>query len=483
MKYVGITIGPIFKTISEAHSPAGLWLASTFFSEVTKAICTKLLKTYHKDLLIFSPYFTEIEDTHDGIGKYHDRILFASSEVEQDSLSELLREVKSELGALLGDSFKDGAYLARYIKTDFVIFDEQELEGKNLLFELNQTLDRLELILNLATQQEENAFVSFFNGKPEHRNSYIKRSPIFGDQEHLLSKSGDSLKTIDDIVAADQLQLPYYALVSSDGDKVGKLLDALCQEGQLSLEKQAAAVQTFSKACLNYAKDAAEKVHQYGGMTIYAGGDDLLFFAPVSAIFDLVPDLNQLFKDKMKTFEAEVKIPVSLSFGISIHYKKFPLYESLEEAHDLLHTAKKELGNRSVLSLSKHSGQTFKLSLSNDDLTKVADLLKKLRGRADELKSIIYSLHEQEALFTQLTLKTMKASLTYEEFRKRLLNFFDNDSQAKFEDYLDVIGDFYFKRVSNNQEHKNDAAKEEVVFLHKLLRLNHFFTKKEEDNV
>lgn len=30
MKYVGITIGPIFKTIGEAISPAGLWFGSYF---------------------------------------------------------------------------------------------------------------------------------------------------------------------------------------------------------------------------------------------------------------------------------------------------------------------------------------------------------------------------------------------------------------------------------------------------------------------
>lgn len=38
----------------------------------------------------------------------------------------------------------------------------------------------------------------------------------------------------------------------------------------------------FSAACLKYTKKCAELIGDYGGVTIFAGGDDLLFLAPLA---------------------------------------------------------------------------------------------------------------------------------------------------------------------------------------------------------
>ena len=40
-------------------------------------------------------------------------------------------------------------------------------------------------------------------------------------------------------------------------------------------------VEKFSKSCMEYTSNAAGLVKEYGGVTIYAGGDDLLFLAPI----------------------------------------------------------------------------------------------------------------------------------------------------------------------------------------------------------
>lgn len=41
-RYVGITIGPILDTICETTKPAGLWFASSLFSDITRRLCAEI---------------------------------------------------------------------------------------------------------------------------------------------------------------------------------------------------------------------------------------------------------------------------------------------------------------------------------------------------------------------------------------------------------------------------------------------------------
>ena len=56
-----------------------------------------------------------------------------------------------------------------------------------------------------------------------------------------------------------------------------------------------------SDALLEYGKKACEKIKSYGGLPIYAGGDDLLFIAPVNGknnnIFGLIDEIDKLYAD------------------------------------------------------------------------------------------------------------------------------------------------------------------------------------------
>ena len=76
-KYIGITIGPILQTLEEAGTPAALWFASSYFSDLTRRICQAL--TIHMEgIQIYSPYYSETTVDNDGVGKYHDRIIFSA---------------------------------------------------------------------------------------------------------------------------------------------------------------------------------------------------------------------------------------------------------------------------------------------------------------------------------------------------------------------------------------------------------------------
>ena len=125
-----------------------------------------------------------------------------------------------------------------------------------------------------------------------------------------------------------------------------------------------------------------EIIEDFGGVPIYAGGDDLLFLAPVVGkdkchIFALLDKIeNQAFKNVHDTVEKlHLKdekgklIEASLSFGVSMTYYKYPLYEALECARKLLfNRAKRTDGKKAVAwSLRKHSGGTFDASYSRKD--------------------------------------------------------------------------------------------------------------------
>ena len=192
MKYVGITIGPIFKTIGEAISPAGLWFGSYFFSTVTKKLCEKLVEI--PTVKIFSPFYDSDSNQNpqeDGIGRYHDRILFSvdGNTVTEEALQNIISEAKKEMAEKFGlFNTKDfSIFVDNYLRIDFVILNEKTIEiigksekaGNNIAIILNDALDALELMAAGKGRTDMNLFASFFAGKKGNRNIYIKESKLF----------------------------------------------------------------------------------------------------------------------------------------------------------------------------------------------------------------------------------------------------------------------------------------------------------------
>jgi CRISPR-associated protein Cmr2 len=166
----------------------------------------------------------------------------------------------------------------------------------------------------------------------------------------------------------------YICVVQADGDNVGKTVS---HQG-LSYEK----VKEISEALLQFGKNAKTAIDVFGGLPIYAGGDDLLFIAPVvgkdsTTILDLLDKLNDIsfscVKNVIDSLNLKDKdnkeIKASLSFGVSVSYYKYPLYEALESARNLLFgKAKKVDGKNAVaLDLRKHSGGSFYMELSKNE--------------------------------------------------------------------------------------------------------------------
>ncbi|MCY7069029.1 type III-B CRISPR-associated protein Cas10/Cmr2 [Streptococcus oralis] len=513
MQYIGITIGPIFKTIGEAISPAGLWFGSYFFSTVTKKLCEKLVEI--PNVKIFSPFYDSNSNQNpqeDGIGRYHDRILFSvdGNTVTEEKLQKIISAVKKEMAENFGE-FNSGQienFINNYLRIDFVILNEEtineiigksEKDGNNIVIILNDALDALELMAAGKGRTDMNLFASFFAGKKGNRNIYIKESKLFTDTKpnsQLVIKHPDrdsDLKSIEDIALSRKKEessseeLPngeiaptrseYYAVVNSDGDKVGTLLKALCKDVEIS--QQSERINIFSRACLDYAGEAAKLVGKYGGMTIYAGGDDLLFIAPVYSLFSLCRELDETFKNTLKEILSDVEINVSLSFGVAVQYVKYPLYEALERARVQLYKAKESCGNRLGIELVKHSGKTVQLMVENEKLEAIDTLITYRAAMKDQaLESVLYNLQDTEIVFKLLFEKTAQNAFNLKEYKTRFLNNFNNPNQLDYHDYLENIAEFFYNNYLKEYKDKPET-KEKIdgICTKRNISIGEFYTK------
>ena len=530
MKYVGITIGPIFKTIGEAISPAGLWFGSYFFSTVTKKLCEKLVKI--PKVKIFSPFYDSNSNQNpqeDGIGRYHDRILFLVDDntVIEGELPSIISAVKKEMAEKFGKFKTDKEimhFVDNYLRIDFVIFDKETINetineiigksgkaGNNIAIILNDALDALELMAAGKGRTDMNLFAPFFAGKKDNRNCYIKGSELFTDTKlnsQLLTSYSDhasELKSIEDIASSRKKEessseeVPdgevaptrseYYAVVNSDGDKVGTLLRALCRDVDIS--EQSDRINSFSSACLDYAGEAAKLVGDYGGMTIYAGGDDLLFIAPVHSIFALCQKLNILFIDTLSKSIKELKeeVKISLSFGVAVQYVKYPLYEALERARVQLYKAKESCGkrpngskisggNRLGIELVKHSGKTVQLMVENKKLEAIDNLIKYRATTNDQaLESVLYNLQDTEIIFKLLFEKTAQDTFDFQEYKMRFLNNFNNPNQLSYHSYLDEIAKCFYDNYLKEYHKPVTKVKVDGVCTKRNISIGEYYTK------
>ncbi len=216
----------------------------------------------------------------------------------------------------------------------------------------------------------------------------------------------------------------YIAIVQADGDSIGFLIKQI-----FNIKKGEEAINIFnifSKQFIQFSKASVKLINEYGGTNIYAGGDDLLFFAPVMTadgsnpksssikhIFGLINQIDNCFKlfisecPELKDLVDECikknKRP-AMSYGISISYYKFPMNEALSNAYDLLFHVAKKTRNAIAFRVMKHSGQYFGTSFSKTNGT-YSSFIKLIETHLiDEsyLTSVMYKLEEQKVVLKEI---------------------------------------------------------------------------------
>lgn len=501
-RYVGVTIGPIVDTIMDASSPAALWFASSLFSDVARRICSEV-KNVFTDAVIYSPYFGTDIQIDDGIGKFHDRIIFATDQCDSEKMKWLITKVKRETAVCFPEKFVNPnaiAFLEKYIQIHYVILEEMEVIKSNGILALSPYLDVLELMRSFPEDDKDNVFRKLFQGEEESGNLYIKKSSLFQkikEDSNQLKKDKNGLWTVADI-ACDHGEMKeklkrknYYAVVQADGDNMGKFLENLNNK----------MVTEFSKACLEYDKHACERIGKFGGMTIYAGGDDLLFLAPVlnskgESVFDLCAEIGKQFHEHItnaESFKNNSCIP-TVSFGIALQHKKYPLYEALSRGRELLGLAKENRKQKNSIAIEvlKHSGKSIKVIVPNEEHEVYQEILSLGDEEEKTVHSVIYTLQKFQKLISILNLKMKKKEIDEDAYRYAFMNLFDNVEQIPSVDYLKRVCDTYRKyfvigdtKICVPKEEDADIPKkndESLKAYLNLLLIKKFLLEKDEEN-
>lgn len=446
MKYSAINIGPIIKTLGMARKPRELWAASYMFSYLMKCI----IESLPKEKIISPATFDKGEKK--GIGLYPDRVFIKDYTVSyQDTIKSVVDDVAKFSGIDAG-YFNVMTVSGEYNRDSEAVKDLNiklnNLELFNLEYECSlsdivrkQIKTASPLFLDAFGKRElpietlgEIAAIEL-KGMTEEKdwNSFVS-SLRSDDQE----KAGKAYR----FLPSEKLKSyhKYICIVQADGDNMGKaLFHSKMPDGK---------VNEISKALLEFGENAKAAIEEYGGFPIYAGGDDLLFIAPVvgrdyTNIFQLLKKLDLECFGKVRTIidtcgletEDEVKVDIhaSMSFGVSITYYKYPLYEAFGTAWDLLKEAKNKGKNVIALNLRKHSGGALYMKLFNSDkdLDKAFENMILASGIEESVVSAMgHKIREGEELFN-LWIRQGDAPMRNKYYFKKYLDYIPDKADEK----------------------------------------------------
>ncbi len=503
-KYIGITIGPIIKTLMMARKPRELFSASFLFSYLTKCILEELRK--EKGIILSPAYYEEPQDPHKepqriGIGLYPDRIFYQYGKKDGMDFKTLLKQA---FGVFRKEMFENSeteiagldTFIQKYFKVSAVeVFAQKD---KYAIQALNRLLDGIELSNSVVAQEGKNPvlqliikrknsplFYQAFNNKDvevptlaeiatskfrmgtekwqsvkslvadfEYGKKQLREIQEIMKKLEIPFEEEDKVFLAEDVFYAclkdawgDQVKTfhKYICVVQADGDNMGKIVNDLEDNSLIK----------FSEDLIKFDIEAKDCIKGYGGLPIYAGGDDLLFIAPVEGkegkhIFDLLNDIDLKFQSKMYDGNGECKYSSiykpSMSYGVSINYYKYPLYEALEKARYLLFDRAKSIPGKNavVWTLQKNSGSQITGGFCKArEVEKTGDIFRELinlTGDEDDNKNLIsavaHKIRANQAL--------LKLFITSEKYSERLSSFFSSflDAENKTQQekvYLDQV--------------------------------------------
>lgn len=485
-RYIALTMGPVFATLQNARSTKAIWAASYMFSWIMQEILAELVKVPGVQLLNLA-YNAKLTAGKKGVGLFPDRFVARVEHNTSIDLKNIVRTILDRLAAEMAKDFKDVKrraqtdlntqsiqpdkatvfkFLSDYLRLQAIDFELPESDS-NPVKTADDYLNSLELQVSFVPEQpfdlwglyfEELLYNWFirrefdppgFMSTPEiatrtfraiNEKEYDKAAAELrdwdsDDSDRARKKQEDFIGTVKKIADTRfKLCHRYMAIVHADGDNMGYLFRYMAEKDHAASGKQNLA-QTLADHVSAFSLAAVQLIKQFGGVPVYAGGDDLLFFSPASVedpeghrrdIFQLLEDLDRCFSKEVlnktpldATILEELKIQgkaPSLSFGVSVSHHKFPLGESLRIAQEeMLFNAIKSDGHRNGVSwrITKHSGAGFGCVVDKTPGRPVVEAFKVLadakfpKGEKPDqfLSSVIFKLEDLEGLFRATAVK------------------------------------------------------------------------------
>lgn len=439
-----------------------------------------------------------------GVGVFPDHLIVASKEeddlkVMQKIVREVIEAYGEDVALSLGAKPEGRQEIVDFLKHYFQVYIIiQEVEAdENPILNLTESLSAIELQPGFSIQHK-NVLEKYFAERtpnlltidafadetktirsipdialgefledPRKVNDQTIKQYIgnrYADEDTILQRAREFVSVFNRENPQQAIQFysghKYIAIVQADGDGIGALLKSLPKPKW----------NDFSEGLAKFSIKAAYFVqHTYGGLPVYFGGDDALFFAPVisgrSNIFDLLRALDEMFRNEMSTAIGK-DVNASLSFGLSITYAKFPLYEALKSAlHLLLGPAKNGvkpivegksnsneqtvIKNNIAFSLLRHSGSAFSGVIHLDQnneygfLNEFLEVFKlNLLQPEQTLRSILYDLPANRQLY-----RLMASDST--ALAQWLENSFDEKVHGEKRNYLAAVAKLINKVYKN----------------------------------
>ena len=484
MRYTAINIGPVVKTLSLARRPRELWAASYLFSFLMEYIVDEADK--RGEIIAPKEWNNVVADDNLPVGLYPDRIYIRPNEgVVAD---DILKPACDRFCKCLGVT-------SSYFNLMHTTCDgNSEVEA---VTELNRRLDLLELCVQAPDSDPQEEIMGIIQ---EGKSSSLYKCAVGDDKdfsvETLAEISAAQLKMVvnediwmkyssearkddgkgepysvlgDDVMSYHR----YFCVVQADGDNMGKTLtNKSLKDGSIS---------KISEALWKFGVKATAEITEYAGMPIYAGGDDLLFLAPVRgkgsvSIFELLDKLEgsfQVVRDECRTAlpELDDKDLPSLSFGVSICYYKHPLYEALESARHLLFDVAKEVNDKKAVAwkLEKHSGESFDACFSRKK-TRLDEAFKNVAKQTVDGQTVTRAIHKCKSNWKLLTLCLQS------DDNNRLDSFFKTilEETTQNRGYFDAVKRLMVELFKAQKPEDDDAMKKYSANLYSMLRTAKF---------
>ena len=360
MRYIALTVGPIVDTLSLGRKTSEIWMASYLFSSFMKKVIQEVLTTTDAKFIVpFVDDSSLFESQDGGIGVFHDRFIFTTQDTKLEKIESIIKKQKDKLASMVATSIKRDEkkvqeFFHSYLQT--YLFESSE-RYENPIIDISIVLDSIELHTPLL-EADEDYMRLFLNRNTILQSELAKES--FGKKP-----SFDSIEAIAAQESSNDLEAQnaqkYIAIVHADGDNLGKFIESQKDVSQIS------------KKLFNFDKKAVKSIKDFRGLPLFVGGDDLLIFAPVinskkETVFDLVKKLSKDYEEALETTQS------TLSFGISITYYKYPLYEALKKSRKALFEVAKnytspqgKAKNAVAITTQKHSGQSFSFCIAKDE--------------------------------------------------------------------------------------------------------------------
>lgn len=491
MKYIAMTLGPICRLTSEVRSIKALWASSYFFSYLAK----NLIAPFKERKFILPIVNDFMWEGKEGIGRFPDRYLFEALPGDFECLKEQVNKVEKSITGYLAENLNVseeekeslGNFVRRYLKIYFFEKDYEDVTEADVKEDCYSILDLLEMQDSYTLHEPNNYLIRFFEDTNLYRSFLVKDA--FDEIKRF--QALDQLSEVEKSERLNQMDMMYHnyiAIINADGDRMSDTISRLLDEGRSITE--------LSKKLLDFGNDAVIIAKEYAARIIFIGGDDILIFAPIKygirTVFGLLNDLGKKFDEHMESFS----VRPTLSFGMTVTYKKFPMGEALKLSQEMLGKSKDKsihpLKNTITSILQKHSGQSSVIEFEKDKKS-FGIFLNLLEQYSDQdsriLTSVIHWLGNNKVILSAI-LNQKDEKIRCDSLKNYFNNSFNEDIHDSMREFLNSLIDYlliiYQECMQKSPERQTDHSQREVEekaieALYAILRFIHFIkTKKDE---